>query len=105
MGLSGSVLLTLLPCRFWLLKLLVLVGLWAASFFIPEDNFIQGMSVPPCLNWHPGHPFWPLPALCHLYLCPLPPAWHYTGVCGGFAFILIQLVLITAFAHTWNKNW
>lgn len=93
--------LTLAAHRFWLLKLLVLLGLCAASFFIPEDGFIQGVS---CAA--------PKLTACALtvgpglaQLCPLPPAWHYTGVCGGFAFILIQLVLITAFAHTWNKNW
>lgn len=32
-------------------------------------------------------------------------AWMWIGLLGGLAFILVQLVLLVDFAHTWSDSW
>ncbi|XP_010073800.1 PREDICTED: serine incorporator 3-like [Pterocles gutturalis] len=36
---------------------------------------------------------------------PFTRAWFSIGVFGAFCFILIQLVLLVDFAHSWNESW
>ncbi|XP_024125756.1 serine incorporator 1 [Oryzias melastigma] len=36
---------------------------------------------------------------------PFTYTWFVVGSCGAFFFILIQLVLLVDFAHSWNESW
>uniref|UniRef100_A0A672FHS6 Serine incorporator 1 n=1 Tax=Salarias fasciatus TaxID=181472 RepID=A0A672FHS6_SALFA len=36
---------------------------------------------------------------------PFTMVWFYVGMAGAFCFILIQLVLLIDFAHSWNESW
>lgn len=35
----------------------------------------------------------------------LLPVWYYFGMVGSFIFIIIQLILLVDFAHSWNLAW
>jgi hypothetical protein len=61
---------------FWFFKIIALIGICIGAFFI------QGQ---------PGSKF--------------AIAWMIIGMIGAFLFLLIQLVLIVDFAHSWNEKW
>ncbi|EDO29056.1 predicted protein, partial [Nematostella vectensis] len=65
---------------FWGIKILLFLGAIVAAFFIPQGKFSEGKFYKP------------------------PFLWMYFGLIGSFLFILIQLVLLVDFAHTWNSS-
>lgn len=40
-----------------------------------------------------------------VYVFFFSSVWFYVGMAGAFCFILIQLVLLIDFAHSWNESW
>jgi len=61
---------------FWFFKILALIGIVIGAFFIKGEAGSQFST-----------------------------AWMVIGMIGGFLFILIQLVLLVDFAHSWNERW
>ena len=85
---------------FWAIKFIIIIGGMIGSFFIPVGTFgkyprnlriisrLKTNSINQYqLSFFKGE------------------VWMYFGMIGGFLFILIQLVLIIDFAHSWAEAW
>lgn len=88
-------------CRFWFFKFAALVGLSVAAFYIPDQPFTycKAKSFADCCclgRWQHNNKF-----CVYLFVT----VWFIVGSAGAFFFILIQLVLLVDFAHSWNESW
>lgn len=59
-------------------------------------------TILPSVSVCPGVTF---PWLTASSLPPTTQVWFYFGVVGSFLFILIQLILLIDFAHSWSQLW
>ncbi|KAM9758229.1 serine incorporator 1 [Menidia menidia] len=86
------------------------LGMWYLGFSILMINIKTSRD--PRAFIHNGFWFFKFVALVaitvgafHIPDIPFIYAWFVIGSCGAFFFILIQLVLLVDFAHSWNESW
>eukprot|EP00794_Sanderia_malayensis_P013728 gene13728-15160_t len=60
-------------------------GFWGIKFLLVLGGAIGAFFIPSANKFSTG--------------------WMYVGLVGAFLFILIQLVLLIDFAHSWNESW
>ncbi|XP_019395166.1 PREDICTED: serine incorporator 3 [Crocodylus porosus] len=85
----------------------------AVFFFIFSLLMIQvKTSNDPRASVHNGFWFFKIAAIVGIMVGafyipegPFTRAWFGIGTAGAFCFILIQLVLLVDFAHSWNESW
>ena len=88
---------------FWAIKFIIIIGGMVGAFFIPVGAFgkqrciIHNQIVMEFDSCYVSK--------TNLLFISSGEVWMYFGMIGGFLFILIQLVLIIDFAHSWAEAW
>ena len=87
---------------FWAIKFIIIIGGMIGSFFIPVGTFGKYPRNLRVISRHKTKT-----DSINQYLLSFfkGEVWMYFGMIGGFLFILIQLVLIIDFAHSWAEAW
>ena len=62
---------------FWFFKVIILVGLLVGAFYIPYGDSETSFA----------------------------RVWMGFGMAGAFIFIILQMILLVDFVHSWNQSW